>query len=91
MGVTYWHMDGWINILDTLSYQDIPWMLRDNMERIRSHQLEYVSTNADPVGVNLTITQPNASEIYYGACSKIDRHNRCLQESLDIEKKLQKN
>ena len=27
----------------------------DNMERIRSHHLEDLSTNADPVGVTLTI------------------------------------
>ena len=60
-----------------------------NMERIRSRQLEDVSTNADPVDVTLKILQPKASEIYYGDFSKIDRHNRCGQESLDIEKKLQ--
>ena len=48
-----------------------------NMERIRSHHLEEVGTDADTVDVNLTIPQPKASEIYYSACSKIDRHNRC--------------
>ena len=60
-----------------------------NMERIRSRQLEDVSTNADPVNVTLTNPQPKASDIYYGACSKIDQHNICQQESLYIEKKLQ--
>ena len=35
----------------------------DDMERIRSRQLEDVSTNADPVDVTLTIPQPKASEI----------------------------
>ena len=59
-----------------------------NMERIRSRQLHDVNTNADPVDVTLTIPQPKASEIYYGACSKIYRHNRCQQESLEMDKKL---
>ena len=39
--------------------------------------------------VILTISQPKASEIYYGAFSKIDRYNRFRQEYLYIEKKLQ--
>ena len=33
----------------------------DNMENIRSCQLEDVSTNADPVDVTFTISQPKAS------------------------------
>ena len=61
----------------------------DNMERTRSLHIEDASTNADPIDVTLTIPQPKASEIYYGACSKINQHNRFLQESLNIEKKLQ--
>ena len=60
-----------------------------NMERIRSRQLEDVSKNADPMDVTLTIPQPTASDIYYGACSKIDQHNICRQEYQDIENKLQ--
>ena len=39
----------------------------DNMERIRSCQIEDVSKNVDPVDITLTIPQPKASEIYYGA------------------------
>ena len=62
-----------------------------NIERIRSRHLEDVSTNADPVDVTLTILQPKASEINYGACSNIDQHNRRQQESLDVEKKIQTN
>ena len=38
--------------------------------------------------VELTIPQPITSELNYSACGKIDMHNRCRQESLDIEKKL---
>ena len=56
----------------------------DDMERIRSRQLEDVSTNTDPVDVTLTIPQPKASEIYYGACYKIDQHNRYQHESLNF-------
>ena len=61
----------------------------DKIERICSRQIEDVSKNSYLVDVTLTVLQPKASEIYYGACSKIDRHNRCQQEFLDIEKKLQ--
>ena len=60
-----------------------------NMESIRSRQIEHVSTNADPMDVTLTTPQPKASDIYYGAFSKIDRYNRFRQEYLYIEKKLQ--
>ena len=38
--------------------------------------------------IKMTTPQPITTEIYYIACGKIDRHNRCRQESLDIEKKL---
>ena len=44
--------------------------------------------NAYPNMVELTIPQQITDEIYYSACGQIDRHNRCRQESLDIEKKL---
>ena len=38
--------------------------------------------------VDLTSPQPITAEIYYSAYGQIDIHNRCRQESLDIEKKL---
>ena len=44
--------------------------------------------NADTNMVELTIPQPPTAEIYYSTSVQIDRHNRCRQESLDIEKKL---
>ena len=42
--------------------------------------------NAYPNMVELNIPQKITAEIYYRKCGKIDRHNRCRQESLDIEK-----
>ena len=60
-----------------------------NMEKIRFRHIEDVNKNIDPVDVTLKILQPKASEIYYGALSKIDRHNRCRQENMDTENKLQ--
>ena len=36
----------------------------------------------------MTIPQTITAELYYSSCGKIDRHNRCRQESLEIEKKL---
>ena len=44
--------------------------------------------NTDPNMVELTIPQPITSDIYYNTCGQIDRHNRCRQEILDIEKQL---
>ena len=46
---------------------------------------EEPTPNTDPNMVELTIPQPNSEEIYYSACGKIDRYNRCRQESLDIK------
>ena len=37
--------------------------------------------------VELTIPQPITADLYYSVCGQIDRHNRCRQESLDIEEK----
>ena len=44
--------------------------------------------NAYPNMVYLTNPQPITADLYYSACGKIYRHNRCCQESLDIKKKL---
>ena len=44
--------------------------------------------NTEPNMVELSIPYPITAEIYYSTCGKIDRHNKCRQESLDIEKKL---
>ena len=35
--------------------------------------------------VELTIPHPITEDPYYSACGKVYRHNRCRQESLDIE------
>jgi len=44
--------------------------------------------NAAPTRVQLNIRQPKAAEIYYQACAMIDRHNRCRQDDLCLERKL---
>jgi hypothetical protein len=44
--------------------------------------------NAAPERVELEIPQPKAAEIYYDACGMIDRHNRCRQDDLMLERKL---
>lgn len=38
--------------------------------------------------VALTVRQPEVAELYYGCCSQIDRHNRCRQDDLRLERKL---
>jgi hypothetical protein len=44
--------------------------------------------NAAPERVELEIPQPQAAELYYDACGMIDRHNRCRQDDLMLERKL---
>ena len=44
--------------------------------------------NAEPVQEDILIDQPEAGEVYYGGCGKIDEHNRIRQEYIDLEKKL---
>ena len=51
---------------------------------------EEPESNTDPNIIELTIPQPITAEIYYGKCGKIDRHNRCHQESLYTKKKVTK-
>ena len=63
------------------------------MEKLRQYtrtrwRQEEPAPNADPNIIELTTPQPITAEIYYSACGKIYRHNRCRQESLDTEKKL---
>ena len=55
--------------------------------RMRWRQYEPVP-NAYTNMVEMTIPQTITVELYYSACGQIDKHNRCHQESLDIEKKL---
>ena len=47
---------------------------------------EEPAPNAEPNMVELTIPHPITADIYYSACGQSDRHNRWLQESLDIRK-----
>ena len=49
---------------------------------------EEPAPNAEPNMVELTTPQPFTVELYYSAYGKIDRHNSCRQESLDIENKV---
>ena len=54
-------------------------------ERLRWREMED-GTGAHRVA--LTVRQPEVAQLYYGCCSQIDRHNRCRQEDLRLERKL---
>lgn len=41
-----------------------------------------------PDRVALTVAQPEAVELYYSCCARVDRHNRCRQDDLRLEHKL---
>lgn len=59
------------------------------IKRFRVRQVEDVSTSIGPERVQLTINCPKAAAIYYSSCGKIDQHNRCRQDTLDLEKKIE--
>lgn len=44
--------------------------------------------NGETVRVEFEIPIPDLCKTYYDVCSKIDRHNRCRQDDLNLEKKL---
>ena len=46
---------------------------------------EEPTPNADPNMVEMTTPHPITAELYYSVCGKIDRHNMCCQEILDIK------
>ena len=60
-------------------------------ERIRWRQTEEVESNAEPERMEVRVPQPLICEHYYNACATIDKHNRCRQDDLNIEKKLETN
>jgi len=57
------------------------------IERSRMTQVDK-EPNAEPTKVDIYIDQPEAADLYYSACGKIDQHNRHRQASLMLEKKL---
>ena len=44
--------------------------------------------DAAPQANFISITQPQASKLYYYYCGKIDQHNRTRQDELGMEKKI---
>jgi Transposase IS4 len=52
--------------------------------RVRWRQLE-----DGPRKVEINVPQPEVSELYYSCCAAIDKHNRCRQADLGLEKKFQ--
>ena len=45
--------------------------------------------DAEPERVELTVAQPQACDIYYKTCGLIDQHNRCRQDTLKMEIKVE--
>jgi hypothetical protein len=43
--------------------------------------------NSGPQRVTFQIKQPLVAELYYDCCTMIDRHNRCRQDDLMLERK----
>jgi hypothetical protein len=61
------------------------------IQRTRVQQLTDVDTNDDPVRVDMALDCPKVASTYYSTCGKIDQHNRCRQDTLNLEKKIQTN
>jgi hypothetical protein len=51
-------------------------------------QVAPVETNEDPEMQYLLIPLPNAVNLYYSNCGRIDQHNRKRQDDLKIERKM---
>ena len=49
--------------------------------------MDTVTFNAPLQFMEVVVQQPQATEIYYGACGKIDQHNR-MQQNLGLERKI---
>ncbi len=58
----------------------------ETIERRRWRQLDR-TPNAEAQRVDLSVQQPKACQVYYSACSQIDRHNRHRQSGLKLELK----
>lgn len=55
-----------------------------SLERVRWRQVD-----GAPQRVALSVPQPQVVETYYSTCAAVDRHNRCRQDELRLEHKLQ--
>jgi Transposase IS4 len=55
--------------------------------RMRGRQSDD-APDADPTLTELLVSQPAAAEVYYDTCAQIERHNRCRQDDLMLERKL---
>lgn len=57
-------------------------------QRTRCRQVDPVDQNFEPEYMNFTVAQPKACEVYYTVCAAVDRHNRNIQDDLNLEKKI---
>jgi Transposase IS4 len=60
----------------------------DPIQRVRLWQMQPVDTYEEPEYQWITHNCPQAAQLYYAACGKIDQHNRCRQSGLSTEKKI---
>jgi Transposase IS4 len=58
------------------------------IERRRWRQRD-LTPNAEPELETIRLPQPEAVQVYYDGCGRIDEHNRHRQDSLNLEKKVQ--
>ena len=54
----------------------------------RNTRVRWKQESNGALPVEVEFSQPNAVQIYYDVCGKIDMHNRCRQDDLNIEKKV---
>jgi Transposase IS4 len=59
----------------------------DPIQHVRLRQLEPIETK-EPRHEFIMHNCPQAAQLYYGACGKIDQHNWCRQSGLATEKKI---
>ena len=52
-------------------------------------RIRWRQTEEGPKQMELIVPQPEVVETYYSSCSQVDRHNRCRQDDLTLEKKIE--
>jgi Transposase IS4 len=60
----------------------------DPIQHVRLRQMQPVDTYEEPEYQLITHNCPQAAQLYYAACGKIDQHKHCQQSGLSTEKKI---
>jgi hypothetical protein len=61
------------------------------ISRYRWRQVLHIDSNKEPERQGIEIPQPEAAEVYYSCCARVDQHNRDRCDTLGLERKFETN